>query len=76
MKKYIHTIAVALMSSLVTLILTSFAVFFFIVAPFQKEAVEGGHAYWRVTNPATGETAFTWATNVFNLFDEVEQPLQ
>lgn len=76
MKKYTYTIAVALMSSLATLTLTAVAVFFFIIAPFNKAAVEGGHAYWRVTNPATGATAFTWAEAEKNLFDEIEKPLK
>lgn len=75
MKKYIYTTVVALMSSLVTLAVTSVAVFFFIIAPFNRAAVEGGHAYWRVTNPATGATAFTWAEPSANIFDEIEKPL-
>ena len=76
MKKYIYTIAVALMSSLVTLIVTTIAVTFLLVMPFNKAAVEGGHAYWRVTNPATGATAFTWAEPSANIFDEIEKPLK
>jgi hypothetical protein len=75
MKKYTYTIAVALMSSLVTLIVTTIAVTFLIVMPFNKAAVEGGHAYWRVTNPATGATAFTWAEPSANILDELEKPL-
>ena len=63
------------MSSLVTLIVTTIAVTFLIVMPFNKAAVEGGHAYWRVTNPATGATAFTWAEPSTNILDELEKPL-
>ncbi len=75
MKKYIYTTAVALMSSLVTLTVTSAAFFVFVLLPFNRAAVEGGHAYWRVTNPATGATAFTWAEPSANIFDEIEKPL-
>ena len=75
MKKYTYTIAVALMSSLVTLIVTSAAFFVFVLLPFNKAAVEGGHAYWRVTNPATGSTSFTWAQRTPDVFDEIEKPL-
>lgn len=76
MKKYTYIIAVALMSSILTITLGSIAVYAFIVSPFKKAAVEGGHAYWRVTNPATGATVFTWAEPVDNLFDEIEKPLE
>jgi len=75
MNKYTYTTAVALMSSLLTLIVTSAAFFVFIVLPFNRAAVEGGHAYWRVTNPATGSTSFTWARPNVNIFDEIEKPL-
>jgi hypothetical protein len=76
MNKYTYTTAVALMSSLLTLIVTSAAFFVFIVLPFNKAAVEGGHAYWRITNAATGATQFTWTgEEEGNLFDEIEKPL-
>jgi hypothetical protein len=60
MKKYIHIIVVALTSSLLTLILASIAVCVFIIAPFNKAAVDRGFATWVVTNNATGSTKFAW----------------
>lgn len=79
MKKYIYTIAVALMSSLVTLILTSIAVCVFIIAPFNKAAVDRGFASWVVTNTATGSTKFAWnepASVEEDFFAQIEKPLK
>lgn len=79
MKKYIYTIAVALMSSLVTLILASIAVCVFIIAPFNKAAVDRGFASWVVTNNATGSTKFAWnepASVEENFFAQIEKPLK
>ena len=78
MKKYIYTIAVALMSSLLTLLLASVAVCVFIVMPFNKEAVDRGFASWVVTNTATGSTKFAWkdpAVVEENIFDQIDEPL-
>lgn len=85
MKKYIHTIGVALASSLLTLILASVAVCVFIVMPFNKEAVDRGFASWVVTNTATGSTKFAWkdpllaAKDAYAMEDEmlnqIEEPL-
>lgn len=79
MKKYIYTIAVALMSSLVTLILASIAVCVFIIAPFNKAAVDRGFASWVVTNNATGSTKFAWnepASVEEDFFAQIEKPLK
>lgn len=72
MKKYTYTIAVALMSSILTITLGSIAVYAFIVSPFRQAAVERGFASWVVTNTATGSTKFEWNTNILN---ELEKPL-
>lgn len=83
MNKYIYTIIVALTSSLMTLTTCALLALFFIVQPFQKEAVDRGFATWEVTNNATGSTKFTW--NEFaqalhpdhpdNFFAQIEKPL-
>jgi hypothetical protein len=72
MKKYTYTIAVALMSSTITTVLGSIAVYAFIVSPFKKEAVDRGFAAWVVTDNATGSTKFEWNTKIL---DELEKPL-
>jgi len=79
MKKYIYTIVVALTSSLLTLILASVAVCVFIIAPFNKAAVDRGFASWIVTNTATGATKFAWnepASVEENFFAQIEKPLK
>ena len=79
MKKYIYTIVVALTSSLLTLILASVAVCVFIIAPFNKQAVDRGFANWIVTNTATGATKFAWnepASVEENFFAQIEKPLK
>jgi len=79
MKKYIYTIAVALTSSLLTLITASVAVCVFIIAPFNKAAVDRGFATWVVTNNATGSTKFAWnepASVEENFFAQIEKPLK
>jgi len=79
MKKYIYTIVVALTSSLLTLILASIAVCVFIIAPFNKAAVDRGFASWIVTNTATGATKFAWnepASVEENFFAQIEKPLK
>lgn len=78
MKKYIYTIAVALMSSLLTLVLTGIAVCVFIITPFNKAAVDRGFASWVVTNTATGATKFAWnepASVGEDFFAQIEKPL-
>lgn len=72
MKKYTYTIAVALMSSILTITLGSIAVYAFIVSPFKQAAVDRGFASWVVTDNATGSTKFEWNTNIL---DELEEPL-
>ena len=79
MKKYIYTIVVALTSSLLTLILASIAVCVFIIAPFNKAAVDRGFASWVVTNNATGSTKFAWnepASVEEDFFAQIEKPLK
>ena len=84
MNKYIYTAAVAITSSLVTLVVGGFAVLIYIVQPFQKEAVDRGFAEWTVTNNATGSTKFTWnefatavhPANPDNFFAQLEQPIE
>lgn len=79
MKKYINTIMVALMSSLLTLIITALAVCVFIIAPFHKAAVDRGFASWIVTNNATGATKFAWnepASVEEDFFAQIEKPLK
>ena len=79
MKKYIYTIVVALTSSLLTIILASIAVCVFIIAPFNKAAVDRGFASWVVTNNATGSTKFAWnepASVEEDFFAQIEKPLK
>ena len=83
MKKYIYTIAVALSSSVVTLLLGAIAVCLYIVEPFHKEAVDRGFASWEVIDNATGKTKFAWnefaqalhPENPNKIFDEIEKPI-
>lgn len=79
MKKYIYTIVVALTSSLLTLLLAGIAVCVFIIAPFNKAAVDRGFAKWVVTNTATGTTKFAWNDPALveeNILDQLDKPLK
>lgn len=82
MKKYIILAVAALSSSILTLALAALFVMFYIVQPFQKEAVDRGFAAWNVTNNGTGATVFAWlemdkviyGMNA-DIFEELAQPL-
>ena len=82
MKKYIILAVAALSSSLLTLAITALFVMFYIVQPFQKEAVDRGFASWNVTDNATGKTVFAWneidqtihRANP-DMFDKIAEPL-
>lgn len=84
MNKYTYTFLVSFTSSLMTVAVCAVFALFFIVQPFQKEAVDRGFATWEVTNNATGSTEFTW--NEFAqalhpdhpelLLPELDQPLE
>ena len=79
MKKYTYTIAVALMSSLVTTLVCSLAAILFVLQPLQKQAIERGFASWVVTNNATGATKFAWnepASVEEDFFAQIEKPLK
>lgn len=84
MNKYIYTIAVAVGSSIMTIITCALLALFFIVQPFQKEAVDRGFATWEVTDNATGSTKFTWnefaqalhPDNPDLFLPELDQPLE
>lgn len=60
MNKYLYTAIVAILSSFMTTLICGLATIFFVVLPFNKEAVDRGFASWEVTNNATGATKFTW----------------
>ena len=82
-KNIIIIAATAISSSLATLVVLGFCVLFYVIQPFQKEAVDRGFANWEVTNNATGSTAFRWnefaqamhPDNPNNFFAEIEKPL-
>lgn len=82
-QQLILIIGTAIGSSMLTLTLGALAMVFYVVQPFQKEAVDRGFATWEVTNNATGATKFTWnefatALNPANpnqMFAEIEKPL-
>ena len=70
--------AAALMASATTAIAGYFYVLFYVVQPFQKEAVDKDYASWIVINNATGETEFQWNDYVAELavVDQNEKPLK
>lgn len=84
MNKYIYTFLVAFASSFMTMITCALFAVFFVVQPFQKEAVDRGFATWEVIDNATGKTKFAW--NEFAqalhpdhpelLLPELDQPLE
>jgi len=68
----------ALSSSLLTLAVGYFYVTFYVLQPFQKEAVDNGFAQWVVTDTANGATKFAWNQNaevIYNVLNENEKPL-
>ena len=77
MNKYIHTVTVALASSLLTALVGTIAVFLYVIQPFQKEAVDKGFAIWEVTNNATGGTKFQWVEySALEALAQNEKPLK
>ena len=65
----------AFTSSLLTAAAGYFYVLFYVVQPFQKEAVDNGFATWEVVDNATGATEFAWYLNadvVHNTLDNIE----
>jgi hypothetical protein len=76
-------IGTSIFSSMLTLLVGMIFVLFYIIQPFQKEAVDRGFATWEVTDNATGSTKFTWnefaqalhPDNPNNFFEEIEAPL-
>jgi hypothetical protein len=83
-EQLILVIGTALASSLLTLLLGAVAVHFYIIQPFNKEAVDRGFATWEVTDNSTGQTKFAWnefaqamhPDNPANFFSEIEKPLK
>lgn len=79
----ILVIGTAIASSLLTFLVGSVFVLFYIIQPFNKEAVDRGFATWEVIDNSTGQTKFAWnefATalhpdNPDNFFEEIEAPL-
>jgi hypothetical protein len=75
--------ATALSSSLLTAALGYFAVVFYIVQPFHKQAVDQGFAAWEVVDTANGTTKFIWNDNVGpalhktnpDIFEQISKPL-
>lgn len=67
MNKYIYTAIVALLSSLVTALIGALSVYFYIVQPFHKQAVDLGFAQWTVVDNASGRTVFQWNEAVSGL---------
>lgn len=66
----------ALSSSLLTLAVGYFYVTFYVLQPFQKEAVVNGFATWEIVDNATGATEFAWYLNadvVHNTLNNVEE---
>ena len=84
MNKYLYAALISLASSLLTLSIGTIAVVFYIILPFNKEAVDRGFARWEVTDNATGATKFAWnelATalhpeNPDKFFSELEKPIE
>lgn len=65
----------AFTSSALTAATGYFYVLFFVVQPFQKEAVDNGFATWEVVDNANGATKFAWYLNasvVHNTLDDIE----
>lgn len=65
----------AIASSVLTLGAGYLYVVFYIVQPFQKEAVDNGFATWEVVDNANGSTEFQWYLNasvVHNTLDNIE----
>lgn len=83
-EQLILVIGTAIASSLLTLILGAIAVNFYIIQPFNKEAVDRGFAMWEVIDNSTGQTKFAWnefaqalhPANPDNMFAEIEKPLK
>ena len=64
MKKHIHNILThtiaALTSSCLTALLIALYGIFYVIQPFQKEAIDRGFAIWEVTDNSNGSTKFQW----------------
>ena len=66
----------AFTSSVLTALVGFLAVHFYLIQPFQKDAVDRGFAIWEVTDNATGETEFQWVDySAAEALAENEQPL-
>jgi hypothetical protein len=82
MKNYLIIISTALTSSILTAALVSAVLYFNVLLPMRKEAVDRGFATWQVTDNATGATKFGWneidqTVHEQNpdIFDKIAQPL-
>lgn len=80
----ILVIGTAIASSVLTLTIGSLAVIFYVIQPFNKEAVDRGFATWEVIDNSTGRTKFAWnefaqamhPDNPDIFLAEIEQPLE
>jgi hypothetical protein len=82
-EQLILVIGVAISSSLLTALVGFVCVLFYVIQPYQKEAVDRGFASWDVVDNATGSTKFSWNVLAESLqpansdfFGELEKPLE
>jgi hypothetical protein len=82
-EQLILVIGVAISSSILTVLVGFVCMMFYVIQPYQKEAVDRGFASWDVVDNATGSTKFSW--NVLaeslhpansDILGELEKPLE
>lgn len=56
----IQTILIAILSSMLTAIVTIASMHILVISHMKKDAVDKGFAYWKVVDNSTGFTSFTW----------------